>query len=260
MKGRLMTFRGRPEEALTCLEAADRLNPLRSRWYDVHSRHRPLFASALCRGRPRVQTDAPANLVVDSRGSRRATPSLNGPQRHRQRWRRSCGCSPTSRRRNTCARASSLNTPKTGSFSAKGSSRPDCRRELVRAPQQVLASSLAAYLPTGLKCSRERRFVVGSQPLPNARFKGSRHFRVSAVMTGSGMTRPSPMTCLRQCVDVGSKPAVATNVIAEERDHGRGILFASKRQLMSEKRPITDRQYLVDCPCRCSSRRRRERW
>ncbi|WP_245445651.1 adenylate/guanylate cyclase domain-containing protein [Mesorhizobium kowhaii] len=33
MKGRLMTCRGRPEEALTCLEAANRLNPLRSRWY-----------------------------------------------------------------------------------------------------------------------------------------------------------------------------------------------------------------------------------
>jgi hypothetical protein len=45
-----------------------------------------------------------------------------------------------------------------------------------------LASSRAAYLPTGLKCSRERRFVVGSQPLPNACFKGgSTRFHVSAA-------------------------------------------------------------------------------
>ncbi|MER9626490.1 adenylate/guanylate cyclase domain-containing protein [Mesorhizobium sp. M0296] len=41
MKGRLMTCRGRHEEALTCLEAADRLNPLRSRW------SRPLSGIAL---------------------------------------------------------------------------------------------------------------------------------------------------------------------------------------------------------------------
>ena len=36
MKGRLLAFRGRPEEALVCLEAAGRLNPLHFRWYDVH--------------------------------------------------------------------------------------------------------------------------------------------------------------------------------------------------------------------------------
>jgi tetratricopeptide (TPR) repeat protein len=36
MKGRLLAFRGRPEEALVCLEAACRLNPLHPRWYDVH--------------------------------------------------------------------------------------------------------------------------------------------------------------------------------------------------------------------------------
>ena len=36
MKGRLLAFRGRPEEALACLEAAVRLNPLRPRWYDAH--------------------------------------------------------------------------------------------------------------------------------------------------------------------------------------------------------------------------------
>jgi TolB-like protein/Tfp pilus assembly protein PilF len=36
MKGRLQTFRGKPEEALVSLEAASRLNPLRPRWYDVH--------------------------------------------------------------------------------------------------------------------------------------------------------------------------------------------------------------------------------
>ena len=34
-KGRLLAFRGRPEEALVCLEAAGRLNPLHSRWYKV---------------------------------------------------------------------------------------------------------------------------------------------------------------------------------------------------------------------------------
>lgn len=36
MKGRLLAFRGRPEEGLVCLEAAGRLNPLHFRWYDVH--------------------------------------------------------------------------------------------------------------------------------------------------------------------------------------------------------------------------------
>ncbi len=36
IKGRLLAFRGRPEEALVCLEAAGRLNPLHPRWYDVH--------------------------------------------------------------------------------------------------------------------------------------------------------------------------------------------------------------------------------
>ncbi|CDX27550.1 putative adenylate cyclase 3 [Mesorhizobium sp. ORS 3324] len=36
MKGRLLAFRGRPEEALVFLEAAGRLNPLHFRWYDVH--------------------------------------------------------------------------------------------------------------------------------------------------------------------------------------------------------------------------------
>ena len=43
MKGRLLTCRGRPEEALTCLEAANRLNPLRSRWYRPSLRHCPFF-------------------------------------------------------------------------------------------------------------------------------------------------------------------------------------------------------------------------
>ena len=32
MKGRLLTFRGRPEEGLVCMEGAARLNPLQ-RWY-----------------------------------------------------------------------------------------------------------------------------------------------------------------------------------------------------------------------------------
>ena len=36
MKGRLLAFRGRPEEALVCLEAAGRLNPLHPRWYESH--------------------------------------------------------------------------------------------------------------------------------------------------------------------------------------------------------------------------------
>jgi TolB-like protein/class 3 adenylate cyclase/Tfp pilus assembly protein PilF len=36
MKGRLLAFRGRPEESLVWLEAAGRLNPLIIRWYDVH--------------------------------------------------------------------------------------------------------------------------------------------------------------------------------------------------------------------------------
>jgi adenylate cyclase len=35
LKGRLLAFRGRPEEALVCLEAAVRLNPLHSPWYNV---------------------------------------------------------------------------------------------------------------------------------------------------------------------------------------------------------------------------------
>jgi TolB-like protein len=36
MRGRLLALRGRPEEALVCLEAAGRLSPLRTRWYDVY--------------------------------------------------------------------------------------------------------------------------------------------------------------------------------------------------------------------------------
>ena len=36
MKGRLLTFRGMPEEALTCLETAVRLNPLHPAWYMAH--------------------------------------------------------------------------------------------------------------------------------------------------------------------------------------------------------------------------------
>ncbi|PZV35854.1 adenylate class-3/4/guanylyl cyclase [Mesorhizobium kowhaii] len=36
MKGRLLAFRGRPEDALVSLEAACRLNPLRPGWYDAH--------------------------------------------------------------------------------------------------------------------------------------------------------------------------------------------------------------------------------
>ncbi|MGO4834916.1 tetratricopeptide repeat protein, partial [Rhizobiaceae sp. 2RAB30] len=36
MKGRLLAFRGRPEEALVCLEAGGRLNPLHFRWYEFH--------------------------------------------------------------------------------------------------------------------------------------------------------------------------------------------------------------------------------
>ena len=67
MKGRLMACRGRPEEALTCLEAANRLNPLRSRWYSRSLRHRPLFPSALCRGRTSAQADAAAKLVGEAR-------------------------------------------------------------------------------------------------------------------------------------------------------------------------------------------------
>lgn len=64
MKGRLMTCRGRHEEALTCLEAAYRLNPLRSRW------SRPLSGIALFSLRrfeeahPCGQTDAGANPMV----------------------------------------------------------------------------------------------------------------------------------------------------------------------------------------------------
>ena len=34
MKGRLLAFRGKPEEALALMETAVRLNPLRPRWYD----------------------------------------------------------------------------------------------------------------------------------------------------------------------------------------------------------------------------------
>ena len=36
MKGRLLAFRGRPEEALVWLEAAVRLNPLHPPWYTAH--------------------------------------------------------------------------------------------------------------------------------------------------------------------------------------------------------------------------------
>ena len=36
MKGRLLAFRGRPEEALALLEAAVRLNPLHPPWYNAH--------------------------------------------------------------------------------------------------------------------------------------------------------------------------------------------------------------------------------
>jgi len=36
MKGRLLTFRGRPEEAQIYLETACRLNPLRPRGYEAH--------------------------------------------------------------------------------------------------------------------------------------------------------------------------------------------------------------------------------
>ena len=35
-KGRLLAMRGRPEEALVCLEAAVRLNPLYPPWYNNH--------------------------------------------------------------------------------------------------------------------------------------------------------------------------------------------------------------------------------
>ena len=35
-KGRLLAMRGRPEEALRCLEAAVRLNPLHPPWYNAH--------------------------------------------------------------------------------------------------------------------------------------------------------------------------------------------------------------------------------
>ena len=131
MKGRLMTCRGRPEEALTCLEAANRLNPLRSRWY------RPFSGIALFSLR-RFEEAAHAlkqtPLPTSWSHARLAAcyAQLGRTERHRQRLQRSCGCSPTSRRRSTCARASCLNTPRTGSFSAKGSSRPDCRRDLVR--------------------------------------------------------------------------------------------------------------------------------
>lgn len=36
MKGRLLAFCGRPEEALALMEAAVRLNPLRPRWCDAY--------------------------------------------------------------------------------------------------------------------------------------------------------------------------------------------------------------------------------
>jgi predicted Zn-dependent protease len=35
LRGRLLAFRGRPDEALACLEAAGRFNPLHARWHNV---------------------------------------------------------------------------------------------------------------------------------------------------------------------------------------------------------------------------------
>ena len=63
MKGRLLAFRGRPEEALVWLEAGVRLNPLYPPWYNAHFGI-ALFASALRRSRTGAQADAPAKLVV----------------------------------------------------------------------------------------------------------------------------------------------------------------------------------------------------
>jgi hypothetical protein len=58
---------------------------------------------------------------------------------------------------------------------------------LLRAPAAGLVEFSGLVLPSGLKCSRERRFVVGSQPMPNARFKGvSRRFRDPAARTDKG--------------------------------------------------------------------------
>ena len=120
MKGRLLALRGRPEEALVCLEAAVRLNPLHPTWYNAHfgialySLRRFAEAAQALKRMPRPR------LLVDVRGSRPATPSLDGRAEAQAAAARSCGCSPTSRRPSSCARASSLNAPKTGSFSAKG--------------------------------------------------------------------------------------------------------------------------------------------
>ena len=65
MKGRLLAFRGRPEEALVLFGGCRSPQPATSSLVQCSFRHRPLFASALCRGRAGVQTDAPAKLVVE---------------------------------------------------------------------------------------------------------------------------------------------------------------------------------------------------
>ena len=65
MKGRLLTFRGRPEEALVCLETAVRLNPLHPTWYMAHFRYSPLFTTALCRSSAGVPTVPQAKPVVE---------------------------------------------------------------------------------------------------------------------------------------------------------------------------------------------------
>ena len=134
-KGRVLALRGRSEEALVLLEAADPPQSITPPLVQCSFWYCPLFASALRRGRPGAQTHVPRQPPGRARGSQPATPSLGRTAEAQvASEQRSCGCSLTSRRRSTCARASCLNTPRTGSFSAKGSSRPDCRRDLVRAP------------------------------------------------------------------------------------------------------------------------------
>ena len=65
MKGRLLAFRGRPEEALVCLEAGGRLNPLHFRWYDVHFGVALYSLRRFAEAAQRIQTDAAAKRVVE---------------------------------------------------------------------------------------------------------------------------------------------------------------------------------------------------
>ena len=128
MKGRLLAFRGKPEEALVCLEAAVRLNPLHPPGTWLISALPSIRCGALPRQRRRSNR-CPCQTRGRMRGSRPAMPSLNRPQRQRQQSRRSCGCSQISRQAATCGKVSSLNAPKIRSFCGKGSSRQACRHE-----------------------------------------------------------------------------------------------------------------------------------